>query len=311
MRKHRYPETFNSLIEAFEYFNDEKKAIRYMQHRRWQGTPVCPHCECDKVIHFSDGKRFKCKECHKQFTVTVGTVFENTKIPLRKWFIVLYLVTSHKRGIPAHQVAKHIKVTVKTAWFMLQRLRKLLGCENQAEQQLEGAVMADETFVGGKNKNRHKDKKTTQSYGRSFTDKTPILGLMEFGGKVRTIVIRDTTFATLNPLVKRHIKPGSLFISDEWKGYGGLKELYDHHVVNHAGGRYVDDCGFTTNPIENFWNGIKRMMAGSYNYVKPKYLQLYANEATFRFNTRGMTDGERFAYVLTQNMGSMTYRQMA
>jgi transposase-like protein len=160
------PDTFSSLIELLDYFSTTKKCEEYIQVKRWGNSPICPHCEGEKIYKFSDGKRFKCGSCKKQFTVRIGTIFQDSNVPLRKWIIAMYLNTCHKKGISSYQLAKDIKVTQKTAWFMLQRIRYGLG-HDTANEQLEGTVQVDETFVGGKNKNRHADKKVKNSQGRS------------------------------------------------------------------------------------------------------------------------------------------------
>lgn len=152
-------EDFDSLLEVYDYFTDEKKCLDYLATQRWVGEVICPHYEHNKVYAFSDNKRFKCAKCRQQFTAKVGTIFEDSKIAMRKWYVAIYLVTSHKKGISSHQLAKDLKVTQKTAWFMLQRIRFGLGT-NEDMTKLKGTIELDETFVGGKNKNRHKDKKS-------------------------------------------------------------------------------------------------------------------------------------------------------
>lgn len=171
-------ENFNSLLEVYDYFSDEQKCLDYLATQRWDGEIICPHCNHNKIYAFQDKKRFKCAKCRQQFTAKVGTIFEDSKVAMRKWFIAIYLVTSHKNGISSHQLAKDIKVTQKTAWFMLQRIRFGLGA-NVDTDELEGTIELDETFVGGKNKNRHADKKVENSQGRSFKDKTPVMGMLQ------------------------------------------------------------------------------------------------------------------------------------
>ncbi len=309
-KKEKYPEEFNSILEVFQYFNSEKKAIKYLHWRRWQGNPVCPHCMYTKICCFSDGIRFKCKGCKRQFTGKVGTIFESSKVSLRKWFIAIFLVISHKKGTSAHQMRKHLKVSYKTAWFMLHRIRHLLGIENSQDKPLTGVIEADETFVGGKNKNRHWKKRCKKCTGRDWKDKTPILGLVETGGKARTIVMPDTTSKSMRPLLLNNIKRNSILVTDEYNVYRSMAGYVSHEFVEHRLGRYINDCGFSTNTIEGFWTWIKRMIMGVYHNVSRKYLQYYAHEATFRYNTRHMTDGERMVYALSVCNGALKHKNL-
>lgn len=318
------PEDFNSLIQLMEYFSDEKDCIRYLQHRRWNGKPVCPHCGHEEAYSFSDGIRFKCKDCKRQFTVKVGTFFENSKLPLRKWFIAAYLLTSHKKGISSYQLAKDIDIGQRSAWFLLQRLRHALGIENDSEEQLEGVVESDETFVGGKNKNRHKDKKIPKSQGRSFKDKTPILGLMQRGegvkksngktkwdkiSKVKAIVIPDTSGDTIKPVIDKVVKKGSVLMTDEWTAYNGMNKDYDHRIVNHGARQYVSGDTYT-NTVEGFWTGVKRSYVGIYHVLSRKHLQRYADEFAFRYNTRDMSEGARFDFAMSLKAGPLKYKEL-
>ena len=282
-------DNFSSLIELVSYFDSEVKCLQYLEQRRWNGNILCPHCKHDKSYRFSDGKRFKCASCREQFTAKIGTIFEDSKISLKKWFIAIYLVTAHKKGISSHQLAKDIKVTQKTAWFMLQRIRFGLGADNSLGETLEDTVEVDETFVEGKNKNRHHDKNVKNSQGRSFKGKTPILGIMQRGGRLKTLVITSTSRVNIQPVVNQVVKPGSIIITDEWRAYTGLGNNYDHYIVNHGAGQYVNGDVHTNN-IEGFWPWIKSMITGAYHSASRKHLQFYANEATFRYYTRTISD---------------------
>ena len=303
------PEHFNSLLEVFSYFSSEEVAHNYLYARRWANKLSCAHCGHDKVYCFADKRRFKCGGCKKQFNVRKGTIYENSKIPLRTWFIATYVFISHKKGISSHQLARDLKVTQKTAWYILQRIRHQLGVDNDPNEQLEEIVEIDESFVGGKNKNRHHNKKVEKCQGRSFKDKTPILGILQRGGKVKTITIPHTGRDLIEPLVQQIVKPGSIVMTDEWHAYNGLHRDYDHYVVNHGKGQY-GDAFVNTNSIEGFWPWIKRMIMGIYHVVSRKYLQYYAHEATFRFNTRLLSDGARMAYALALNSSSLKYKKL-
>lgn len=312
-RSTQLPEEFNSLLELVQYFDNEHKAHYYIQQKRWGGKPICPHCQHGIIYRFKDGKRFKCQKCSKKFTVRMGTIFEGSKVPLTKWLIALHLHTAHKKGISSHQLARDIKVTQKTAWFMLHRIRYGLGYDNKTDKgngQFTGVVEVDETFVGGKNKNRHKDKKFKYGKDRYFEDKVPILGLF-CDGKVKTVVIKDTSLKVIKPYMRWNIRIGTIVVTDEWRSYKHLSRFYHHETVRHDLGRYVSrDTGFTTNNIEGFWNWVKRMIMGVYHVVSKKHLQFYANEATFRFNTRTLNDGSRLVKALALINHPIKYKEL-
>ena len=170
---------FHSLLQMIDTLHTEEDCRLYLEDMRWHGEPVCPHCGSISKHHYKLTQKgefkglYKCKDCRERFTVRIGTMFEDSNLPLKKWFYAIFLFLSHKKGISSCQLARDIHVTQKTAWFMLQRIRECLMCKN--EGRLENEVEADETFVGGKNKNRHKDKKVKKCQGRSFKDKTPVL----------------------------------------------------------------------------------------------------------------------------------------
>lgn len=300
---------FNSLMELCDYFDSEKKCLEYWKSCIWANGIVCPHCEGKKIYEFKDGIRYKCKACRKQFTAKVGTIFESSKIPLRKWFVALYLMGSHKKGVSSHQLARDLKITQKSSWHLLQRLRHLMGVDNDPNETMEGIIEIDETFVGGKNKNRHKDKKAVNSFGRSFVDKTPILGLMTRGGKVKTLTIPNTTEAIILPLVQQIVSKDATVYTDEWRAYKNVKYHANHNAIDHSGKQYVQG-DVHTNTIEGFWSWIKRAIQGTWHVVSKKHLQKYASEVTFRYNTRNMTQGERMAFALTLKSGRLDYKKM-
>lgn len=300
---------FHSLLEMVEYFDTEAKCADYIALQRWGDKRVCLHCSHDKLYKFSDCIRYKCAGCKKQFTVRTGTIFEDSKIPLKKWLFAMYLHSSRKKGISSHQLAKDIRVTQKTAWFMLCRIRHIESYDNANGKQLRGVVEADETFVGGKNRNRHKDKKVANSQGRAFKDKTPILGLMERDGRVRTVVIPSTSREYIHPVVIKHVRIGSTLKTDEWQGYTGLKRYFHHHIVDHSRKQYVNGDTHTNN-IEGFWAWIKRAIMGIYHVVSRKHLQYYADEATFRYNTRDMSDSNRLSFELSIPHTPLKYKQL-
>ncbi len=299
---------FESLIELVEYFKDEDTCIEYLASKRWEGKPCCPHCGCEKVYCFSDKKRYKCSSCRKQFTVRVGTIFEDSKISLKKWFIAIYLITSHKKGISSHQLARDLKVTQKSSWFLLHRIRYALGqCELEVE--LDNTVEVDETYVGGKNKNRHWDKKVRNARGRSTKDKTPVFGMVERGGQVVAMVVPDVKGKTLKEIIKQHIKETATLMTDEYVGYAGLEKIYNHCIVSHGAGQYVDGDAYT-NTMEGFWSLLKRSVVGIYHSLTRKHLQKYVDECVFRYNTRKLKEGERMNKMLSLCCTRLTYKNL-
>jgi len=329
------PENFNNLIEVIKYFDNEDNCQKYLEKWRWNDVPVCPHCANLKVYRFGDGKRFKCAACRQQFTAKIGTIFEDSKVPLNKWFIAIYLVTAHKNGISSHQLARDITVTQKSAWFMLHRIRFALGLSAETHEELSGTIELDETFVGGKNKNRHKDKKVEKCQGRSFKDKTPVMGMLQKQvvetvvrqhkvipdlavtekiviqpSFVKCQVVTNTSSSTLQPVINANVAKGSTLVSDEWCGYIGLNSTYDHRIIDHTKKQYVDEQGNTTNTLEGFWTQFKRSYMATYHYMSKKHLQAYSNEIAFRYNTRTMKDGGRVNLTIVNANQPLKYKTL-
>lgn len=297
---------FKNLTELFDKFKKEETCKQYLEQQRWGKYVACIHCGSLKVYRTNRG--FKCgeKECMKKFSVTVGTIFENSKIPLRTWFAAMYLIASHKKGISSLQLHRDLGITQKTAWFILHRIREALREKNSPL--LTDVVEVDETFVGGKNKNRHAHKKVENSQGRSLKDKTPVVGLMQRGGKVVTAVVTDTTAKTLHPIIVNAVKQGSIVITDEWRSYKGL-DGYSHVVVNHSEGEYARGA-FSNNSIEGFWSLLKRGLFGIYHQVSPKHLARYCHEFEYRYNSRKIADNERFQITLQRVNGRLKYKDL-
>ena len=203
---------FNSLFEFFQAFPNEQICINHLEKLRWHDGVVSPFDSSSIVYNRGDGM-YRCKNTGKNFNVRTGTIFHGSKLPLQKWFLAIWLVTTHKKGITSIQLAKDLGVTQKTSWFVLHRIRECFFCENNAK--LSNNVELDETFVGGKNKNRHYDKKVKNSQGRSFKDKTPVLGMLERGGKLVCRVMKNTSFKQINRYVIKTVKRTATVFTDE------------------------------------------------------------------------------------------------
>lgn len=306
---------FNSLLELITVFPDEQTCIEYLEYVRWEGNVISPYDPSSKVYKCK-GNNYKCKNTGQYFNVKTGTMFHRSSIPLQKWFVAIWLVTSHKKGISSVQLGKDISVTQKTAWFMLQRIREAFSDENDLHCDDEGNdgklkenVEIDESFIGGKNKNRHRDKKVEHCQGRSFKDKVPVFGLLERGNRVIAKVVPDTKVKTLEPLIFHYVRIACNLFSDEWNYGKGIDEFYHHWHVDHGKGFYgVGDL--TTNSIESFWALIKRSILGIYYRWSKKHMQRYINECVYRYNTRKCSDKERFELLLQNMECRLTYKDL-
>lgn len=291
---------FKSLPQVIMYFADERVCKEYLEKLVWNGKPTCPHCKDSKKPYIIEGgKRYKCdnKNCYKKFSSTTKTIFEDTKLPLSKWFVAIYLCTSRKTGTSSCQLARDIDVTQKTAWFMLQRIRQLF--KDRMPIAIEKLAQIDETAVGGKEKNKHTNKRTPNNQGRSVKTRTPVFGI-HYDGKVMTRVTPNYASTTLQPIIREIVKEGTTIVTDDWKGYTGLEDKYTHEIVNHSARVYVSEEGFNTNSIEGYWSIFKNMVR-QYRYISRKHLQRYCDESQFRYNTRGIKDPERFQKALSQS----------
>lgn len=293
--------TKDGILNFMMAFPDEASCVAYLEKLRWKNGVVSPFDASSKVYKCSNGK-YKCRNTGKYFDVRTGTAFAGTKLSLRTWVFAIFLFMSHKRGISSCQLARDLGVTQKTAWYMLHKIRAFMKLQNN--QQVSGDVEIDETFVGGKNKNRHKDKKVEKCQGRSFKDKVPVFGMLQRNGHVSAMVVPNTKASTLRPIITRLIKEGSNVFTDGWE-YSGL-EQYRQYSVDHSrslygleivtsDGEIVNAC---TNGIENVWSHFKRMIFGTYYNVSKKHLQRYVDEFVFRFNTRKIGEIERFELIL-------------
>ncbi len=299
---------FNSLVDIALYFDTPAKCKAALAQARWSdGDIVCPYCGAHHCHKRKDG-RFVCSHCNHNFSETVGTIFENTKISLVKWFMAMYLLSSHKKGVSSCQLMRDIHVTQKTAWFMLQKLRILYTQSD--ERALDGIVECDELYLGGREKNKHESKKTEGTQGRSTKTKTPIFGMAERKGDAKAFVVENTKAATLRTYIEQFISDNAVIMTDESQSYEWLDgEGYSHYAVKHGDGQYAEGL-LSTNVIEGFWAQFKRMVFGTYHYVSKKYLQRYVDEAVYRWNTRDWTVGNRFSDMFRKSVGVLRYKDV-
>ncbi len=298
---------FDSLMQMMETFSDEQVCIDHLRAIRWKNGAYCPYCGSTKVYHFTDNRTHKCGDCRQRFSIKVGTIFEDTKLPLRKWFMAIWMVTSHTKGIASTQLAKDIKITQKSAWFLLHRLRHAARTKS-FNKPLEGMVEADETYVGGKEKNKHAHKKTPGSQGGA--NKKVVMGIMQRDGELRVTTILSADAKTLRAQIEANVAPGSNVMTDEHKGYTGIGEKFHHHTVNHSIGQYVKHYFIHTNGLENAWSLFKRKIDGIHHWVSGEHLDRYLAEFTFRHNRRTMGEGVRVNALLGQVEGRLTYKAL-
>lgn len=301
-----------TLQEAVVYFSDPENCRNYLIPRRWaNGVVLCPTCGTDKVTFQPKHNRWQCSVHHPKrvFTLKTGTIMEDSPLGLDKWLPAMWLVGSNRNGISSWELHRALGVTQKTAWFMLHRIR--LGMQDDLTGgNLGGEVEVDETFIGGKARNMHKSRKIEmQKRGRNTGNKAIVLGMLERNGRVRASVIPDRTNASIQPIVRGSVEPGTKIHSDEHGDNWRMSE-YEHAIVNHLM-QYVDG-NVHTNGIENFWSLLNRTLGGTYVSVEPFHLFRYVDEQAFRFNNRKpMSDGDRFSYLVRKCVGKrLTYAEL-
>lgn len=304
-------DSFRSLPELFDYFKDEATCLAYWEQGRWGGNITCPHC--GSADPYKTNRGYKCTNltCQKKFSALVGSIFESTKIPLRTWFGAMYLCMSHKKGVSSLQISRDLGIPQKTAWFLLHRIRETF---KELAPEILGAngetVEVDEAYVGGKLDNMHENKKKTKKENPHH-NKTIIMGFAQRNGQVRTMVIPDTNVGTMRSVVIANVAPQARLISDSHRSYHNLYDTYDNHKMVKAVDGYKTGKLDHTNTIEGYWSHFKRTIIGVYHYISPKHLQAYCNETSFRYNTRKVSDPERFANAMKNCVARrLTYNRL-
>lgn len=296
------------IKDLMSKFRDEAACRDFLVQQRWNGEPICPHCQHRKSYKIEGGKRFKCanQTCYKKFSVTVGTIFEASNIPLTTWFPAVYIATAHKKGISSVQLAKDLGVTQKTAWFMLHRIRE--GLRENAPLLLGKEVQADEAYIGGSEENKHKHKRAKTSQEAS-ENKMPVVGLIETGGRVVTRVMPWITKRNVENFILEHVQRPATLVTDGLPIYQKIGKKFEHVVINHSEGQYKVGPHHT-NGIENYWSLLNRGIYGIYHQVSDKHLQRYCDEFAYRFNSRKLSDGFRWLVTMQQLDGRLTYKNL-
>ncbi len=297
----------STLLEAIRYFTDLDVCTEFVAGLRWTNGPVCPRCEGTQHSYLTTRRLWKCKGCKKQFSVKVGTIFEDSLLGLDKWLPSIWLIANSKNGISSHELARALGITQKSAWFMLHRIR--LAMQTGTFEKFGGTVEVDETFIGGKARNMHKAERARKIHGTGGMDKTMVAGVLNRGGEIRASVVPDRQRTTLHAQIRSNVTPGATVYTDALGAYSGLGGDFTHETVDHAE-EYVRGQ-VHTNGIENFWALLKRGLHGTYVSVEPFHLFRYLDERVFTYNMRDLSDLGRFTMVLGDVAGRrLTYAEL-
>ncbi len=311
---------FKDLMDLVNFFNTEERCHKFLKSILWSSGKKCPCCGSNKITEFKiNFKRNRCQKCKVDFSIRKGTIFDDSKITLQKWFMAIYLIGSNKKGISSVALAEQIGITQKSAWFILHRIRNASNT-NFFQEPLKNEVEIDEAYFGGKAENMHMSKRIR---AKGVYKKTAVLGMVERNNIVKAIKVENTQANTLQKEIYNNVEEGTILMTDEHKAYQSISNSYNHKVVNHSASEYVKE-GFTnkrgeerkafkihTNTIEGYWAWVKRGIYGIHHWVSEKHMQKYLNDYSFKYNTKDLQNNERFVMFL-QNVISnkLTYKDL-
>lgn len=309
--------SFKTITEFHNYFKDEKTCYQFLESIRWDKGPVCPHCGSDKSPYsvkprgkFTDIPSYRCseKECGLPFTVRTGSIFQGSKVELKKWFQAAYELSISKKGISSVELGERIGTSQKTAWLINHKLREML--KDTAPELLTGMVEADESYFGGRESNKHRRKRVSGTKGRGMVSKSPVFGLLQRGGRVEAVVVPNTQGKTLVPIIQGRVDKEALLVTDEFAAYNRVKDTHTHQIVRHSAGQYKNGIAHT-NSIEGFWSLLKRGVVGTFHYVSPQHLQKYCDEFAYRYNSKELGSCERFNDTISRfDSAQITYAKL-
>lgn len=305
---------FSSLFDIMQAFPTEESCVVYLEKLRWGGAPVSPFDATAKVYKCKSGK-YKCGKTLNYFNVRTGTIFQDSRMPLRKWIMAIYLFTTHKKGISSHQLARDLSITQKTAWFVLHRLRFAMSQGSMWDYFDSGVVEVDETYIGGKTTNKHQQGKERGDFMNRINfnpvkDKSIVFGIVQRGGDVYMKQVPKASKKVLVPIIKEKISSEVTIISDEHVAYGLLNQSYSHATVHHADREYVRG-EVHTNTIEGVWSQLKRGIYGIYHQTSEKHLQAYCSEFAFRYNIRKFSEYQKVNACLNRtSLGTLKYKTL-